>query len=262
MSAILPLLTLLALPAAAPMSKPANFADGKTVLASIDAGIAACGSAGAAACKSSCETARRLAASALGQTKPNLVAVENHWKMCQRSVDEALAAGPGPFDARTVKINGFQLGGDVRAQQGRFQMLQARGYVKALKADNTVRLVFQGKAEAGASTPDVVLEYSGISEDGGFTTVDAAGDGRIWKLRHVVKGKPDAAAVRAAAVRQHGEPHQVQGDMLMWGCKPQNNENCYIVEILPHQVEYRAIDERLKVEWAPRYQSALAEARR
>lgn len=256
----LTLLLSCALPAvlyASAVSTPGSFADKSAVLGSIDQAIAACSGSAAEDCKSTCETSRRLASSHLDKTKVNALAVENSWRSCHRAYTATLAAPPPAVDASRFAINGFSLGEDLRAKQDRFQMLQARGYVKSLRSDSTVRLRFNGAAEAGAHVPDVVLEYSGIVEQGGFTTVEAAGNGRVWKIRHVQKGAPDAAKVRAEVIARYGQPHQTQGDMLMWGCKPRNTDNCFIVEIMPHQVEYRAIDEAVKTGWAPEYQAAL-----
>ncbi len=245
-------------PVAGAMTTPSSFTDGDAVLASIDQAISACASS--ADCKNTCETSRRLAGSHLAKSKVNAVAVENSWRSCHRAWTASLAAAPAGFDASSVDINGFSLGADMRDQRDRFQMLQARGYVAAQRSDSTVRLQFNGAAEPGASVPDVVLHYSGIVEQNGFTTVEASGDGRVYKIRHVQKGAPDAAKVRAEVIARYGEPQQTQGDMLLWGCQPQNTLNCFVVEIMPHQVEYRAIDEAVKTAWQPAYEAAMKAA--
>lgn len=165
------------------------------------------------------------------------------------------------IDLSRYSLNGFALHQDLRADSERFRMLEARGYLAATRSESTVRLRFNDAAEPGAVLPDVVLRYNGIVEDGGFTQVEAHGDGRIHRIRHVDKRALDPAQARAEIIARFGEPTAEQGDMLMWGCTQRNDIECVIADIMPHQIEFRAIDESLHREWGARYESLVAQAR-
>ena len=255
--------TLLATPAFASGldAPPADFLNKDAVLGSVDRMTEACAKAGANDCKTACETSKRLTSSHLSRTKPNVVAVENTWKQCQRAYVASLATPPAAVDYAKMSINGFVLHSDLRQQQNRFEMLEARGFSKSHKSESTVRLRFKGQPEAGAKEPDIVLHYNGIVEQGGFTQIEGTGDGRIIRIRHVVKGAVDPAKARADISQRYGPPHKTQGDALMWGCEKNNHEGCFIAEIMPHQIEYRAIDDSIKSAWGAKYGDMVRKAR-
>lgn len=247
--------------AAAIDAAPADFTAKDAVLSSIDRMARSCAEAGAAACKTNCETAHRLAGSHLSQTKVRPLAVENSWKSCQQAYAAAQAPAPAAIDYANFPINGFTLHADLAGQRARFEMLEARGFVAAAKGEATVRLIFKGKPEAGARAPEPVLHYNGIVEQGGFTQIEATGDGRVFRIRQVVKGAVDPAKAKADIIARFGPPQKTQGDMLMWGCSKNNHEGCVIAEIMPHQVEYRAVDDSIKPDWGRKYEEALRKAR-
>lgn len=165
------------------------------------------------------------------------------------------------IDLSRYVLNGFALHQDLRPQAERFRMLEARGHVVATNSETTTRLRFNGAPEAGAIEPDVVLRYSGIVEDGGFTQIEAHGDGRIYRIRHVDKRALDPAEAKAEIIARFGEPTSIQGDMLYWGCSQRNDIECIVADIMPHQIEFRAIDESLHREWGARYESLVSQAR-
>ncbi|QKK01944.1 MAG: hypothetical protein HND55_04290 [Pseudomonadota bacterium] len=242
----------LAVTAAFAVETPSDFTDADQVMASIEHMRSACAAAGADGCVSECDTAERLVGSHLAKSTVIPVAVENNWKICSEAYAESLQAAPAAIDYDKFVIDGFTLLGDLRAQRGRFDTLEARGWLADLNTEGTHRLRFNGADEPDAVEPDPVLFYNGIVTDTGHTQVEATGDGRIYRIRHVDKGEP-AADARAQIIARWGEPHADDGYIMQWGCQISNIEGCISVEIMPHQIEYLAIDESIRPGWGEIY---------